>query len=141
MDATDQPATAVEKYFFHPIYYPRSAWSVVRWWESRRLLFNASVGAAGLVTTGSAFLSAMLPPHPMAAPVELVAPIVIYGVMANVCFSLGAPVDLLLRRILGDDAPAVGQALFRYGFAFSMGLTLLPVPFFALAWLMKWFIR
>src|SRR5512135_2518102 len=106
--------TAVEKYLFTPIYHPRSAWSVVGWWESRRLAYNVSVGAAGLLTSTLAALSAVLPPHPVMGPAQLAVPIVVYGVMANVCYSLGAPVDLLLRRFLRHDAPAVGQALFRY---------------------------
>ena len=133
--------TAVEKYFFTPIYYPRSAWSVVSWWESRRLVYNLSVGAAGMVTLTSAVLATALPPHPIPPDFRMVIPVVVYGVMANVCYSLGAPVDLLLRRFLKDDAPAVGQALFRYGFAFSLGLSLLPAPFFILGYLMKWFVR
>ncbi len=45
---------------------------------------------------------------------------------------------MLLRRFLGERAPAVSQALFRYGFVFSIGLTLFPAPFFLIAWLGKW---
>ncbi len=33
----------------------------------------------------------------------------------------GLTVTLLLRRLLGDRAPAVGPALFRYGFVFFAG--------------------
>lgn len=128
--------TAVEKYFFTPIYYPRSAWSVVSWWESRRPMFNVCVGTAGLLSLGAVTLSSILPPHPL--PWQLPwGVVVVYGVMANVCYSLGAPADLLLRRMLGDRAPAVGPALFRYGFAFSLGLTLLPVPLAALSWIFR----
>jgi len=128
--------TAIEKYFFTPIYYPRNRWSVVRWWESRRLLFNGVVGAAGLLTLASAYLFAALPPA-LATSGPPAAAVLVYAVMANVCYSLGAPADLLLRRMLGERAPAVGPAMFRYGFAFSLGLTLLPIPVFALSWLMR----
>lgn len=56
--------TAVERYFFTPLYYPRSRWSILRWWESRRLLFNLSVGSVGLLSLGTVALIGRLPPHP-----------------------------------------------------------------------------
>ena len=131
--------TAVEKYFFTPLYYPRSAWAVVRWWESRRVLFNLCVGGAGLFTLASVTLFAHLPPHPMGffAPPGVV---LVYALMANVCYTLGPVGDLLLRRALGDRAPAMGPVLFRYGFVFSVGLTLLPIPLAALGWLFRFFL-
>jgi len=36
--------------------------------------------------------------------------------------------DLFLRRILGIRAPDIGPVIFRYGYVFSLGLTLLPIP-------------
>jgi len=48
--------------------------------------------------------------------------------MANLCFTAGPLADLALRQLLGDRAPAIGPVLFRYGLAFSLGLTLLPIP-------------
>ena len=131
--------TAVEKYFFTPIYRPRGAWSVIKWWESRRLLFNVTVGSAGLVTLGIARVMSILPPHPSPLPPLPLSAIVVYGVMANLCYSMGAPIDLALRRWIGDRAPAVGQALFRYGFVFSLGLTLLPILLVTVGWVARWF--
>ena len=129
---------AVEKYFFTPIYRPRSAWAVLRWWESRRPLYNVAVGAAGVVTLGTVVALAVLPPYPREiAWGGLIPGVVFYGVLANVCYSLGAPADLLLRRIIGDRAAAAGPVLFRYGFVFSLGLTLLPIPLAALGWLFR----
>lgn len=130
---------AVEKYFFTPVYYPRSAWAVVRWWESRRLLYNAAVGAAGLVTLGTATGFLLLPPHSpgLAAWDGVIPGIVVYGVLANVCYSFGAPADLLLRRFLGERAGTAGPVLFRYGFVFSLGLTLLPIPLAVLGWVAR----
>jgi hypothetical protein len=61
----------------------------------------------------------------------------LYGVMANVGYTLGPVADLLFRRLLGDRAPAVAPALFRYGFVFSMGLSLLPIPLAFLGWLAR----
>lgn len=130
---------AVERYFFTPIYRPRSAWTVFRWWESRRPLYNAAVGAAGLVTLGTVTGFLLLPPHSpgLAAWDGVIPGIVVYGVLANLFYSLGAPADLLLRRFLGDRAAAAGPVLFRYGFVFSLGLTLLPVPLALFGWVAR----
>lgn len=131
--------TAVEKYFFTPLYYPRSAWAVVAWWESRRLLFNLCVGSAGLVTLASVTLLAHLPPHPTGFFLPW-APVLVYALMANVGYSLGPLGDLLLRRAMGDRASAIAPVLFRYGFVFAVGLTLLPIPMAVLGWLFRFFV-
>jgi hypothetical protein len=128
--------TAVERYFFTPLYYPRGAWSVVQWWESRRALFNACVGTAGVLSLAVAAGLAHLPPNAGSFPVPW-AGVVAYGVLANLCYTLGPAGDLLLRRLLGDRAPAVGPVLFRYGFVFAMGLTLLPIPLAMLTWILR----
>ena len=131
--------TAIEKYFFTPLYYPRSNWSVVRWWEARRLVFNLWVGGAGLVSLGLVTILSRLPPHPvgMRVPWQVV---VGYGVLANVFYSLGPVADVALRRMLGERATPVGPVLFRYGFVFSVGLTLLPVAVAGLSWLVRLFL-
>jgi hypothetical protein len=139
LPSQEMPMTAVEKYFFTPLYFPRSSWAVLRWWESRRPLFNLCVGGTGLVTLATATLLAHLPPHPMGFMVPWQV-ILVYAVVANVCYTLGPLGDLLLRRILGDRAPAVGPVLFRYGFVFSVGLTLLPIPVAVLGWLFRLFV-
>jgi hypothetical protein len=129
---------AVEKYFFTPIYYPRSAWAVLRWWESRRPLYNVAVGAAGVVTLGTITALALLPPNPGRIAWDgVLVGVAVYGVLANISYSLGAPTDLLLRRLVGDRAAAAGPVLFRYGFVFSLGLTLLPIPLAVLSWVFR----
>jgi len=129
---------AVEKYFFTPIYRPRTGWSVFGWWEARRPLYNVAVGAAGLVTLGTVTALMLLPPHARGLAWDgLVPGVVIYGVLANLCYSLGAPADLLLRRFIGDRAAAAGPVLFRYGFVFALGLTLLPIPLAVLGWVFR----
>ena len=134
----EMPVTAVEKYFFTPLYFPRSSWAVLGWWESRRPLFNLCVGGAGLLTLGTVTLLAHLPPRPMDFSVPW-GVILVYALMANVCYTLGPVGDLLLRRVLGDRAPAIAPVLFRYGFVFAVGLTLLPIPLAVLGWLFRFF--
>jgi len=131
---------AIERYFFTPVYFPRSRWTVLAWWESRRPLYNAAVGLTGLATLGAVLTFAVLPPRPIAETLAwdpILRLVVVYGVMANLCYSLGAPVDLLLRQLFGQRAGAAGPVLFRYGFVFSLGLTLLPIPLAAIGWVLR----
>jgi len=125
--------TAVERYFFTPLYQPRSTWSVVEWWEARRLIYNIVVGGAGAVSLGFVALLEYLPPHAGTFPIPWVL-VLMYGALANAGYTLGPVTDLVLRRRLGERAPAVGPALFRYGFVFSVGLSLLPIPLAVLGW-------
>jgi hypothetical protein len=132
----EPPMTAVEKYFFTPLYYPRTWWAVLGWWEARRPLYNLWVGGAGLVSLATVSLVAHLPPHPF--PFSVPWPVVLaYAVLANLCYTLGPVADVLLRRVLGEEAPPVAPVLLRYGFVFSVGLTLLPVAFAGLEWLAR----
>ena len=122
----NQPATAVERWFFTPLYYPRGPLQVIGWGERRRLMYNVSVAAAGVLTLSVAVALGVLP-VPGTMPTELMS-VIVYGLLANVCYSMGPVADLVLRRILGIRAPDIGPVLFRYGFVFSVGLTLLPIP-------------
>ena len=114
--------SALTRYFCEPVYFPRSAWSVVGWWETRRPAYNLAVGAAGLTTLAIGSLVAGPP------PLAFLRGVLAYGIAANLCFSLGPALDLLARRVGGPSWALVGPTLFRYGFAFSIGLTLLPIP-------------
>jgi hypothetical protein len=128
--------TALTRFFFDAVYAPRSAWSVVGWWERRRSTYNLVVGAAGLVTLTAANLFSLLPPHGRWLGVPL-GPIAVYALLANVGFSAGPAVDVLIRRHWGNGYAAVGPALFRYGFVFAVGLTLLPIPLVAMGWIFR----
>lgn len=140
MEQQAPTGTAVERYLFSPLYHPTSAWSVVGWWERRRLFYNLTVGAAGLVTLSTALILTLLSPGPKVFGPPLVG-VLIYAIAANLFYSLGAPLDLLLRRRLGEHAGPVAQALFRYGLAFAIGLTLLPIPVMLLGWVISLFNR
>ena len=125
--------TALTRFFFDQVYAPRSAWSVVGWWERRRSAFNLAVGAAGIATLTTVNLFALLPPYGTWLGVPWI-PVAIYAVLANVGFTAGPLADLVVRRLWGHQYSAIGPALFRYGFAFSVGLTLLPIPLAAIEW-------
>src|SRR5262245_42858893 len=129
--------TLVERYLFSPLYSPQSGWSVLKWWERRRPLYNLAVGAAGLLTTATAWLHVLVDPGFTGPPLGIV---LAYALAANLFYSLGTPIDLMLRRTLKQDAGPVAQAMFRYGLAFSIGLTLLPIPLFLLSFVIRLFI-
>jgi hypothetical protein len=122
--------TAIQKFFFSPLYRAHSTSEVVMWWESRRALYNAAVGAAGTMSLIALALVGHMPPELMLYGTLM------YGFMANVGYTLGPLVDVILRRALGERADVIGPLLFRYGFIFSIGLTLIPIPLVVMARLM-----
>ena len=50
--------------FLYPTPAPRNSWGIVKWWESRRLRYNAIVGASGFASLGIFSLLMSLPPSP-----------------------------------------------------------------------------
>jgi hypothetical protein len=121
--------TALIELFFDTVYFPRNALAVVRWWEARRPAYNVAVGATGLFTLSVLSLLHALPPLVVVAQI-----VAVYALLANLCYSAGPVIDLLARRVGGPDYAAVGPALFRYGFVFSIGLTLFPLAIAGLWW-------
>jgi hypothetical protein len=107
---------------------------VIGWWEARRAAYNVAVGSTGLFTVAAVHLIARLPPASVAIPIEptLIIP-AIYGILANVCYTGGWISELWIRNTLGREMEPVGPTLFRYGFVFSIGLTLFPVAMISLA--------
>jgi hypothetical protein len=109
----------------------RTTLGIVIWWESRRLLFNVIVGTTGLVTLAVILVADLVAPGQTDRALSLspaLFPVVAYGVLANVCYTLGPIVEATLERVWKDQILPIGPALFRQGLAFSVGLTLLPIP-------------
>lgn len=125
-DDLQHPQSAIERFFFTPLYYPLSPLQVIGWWERRRLAYNICVGAAGLLSLATVWL--LHPQRSAMADFGLVIGAGLYGVAANACYTVGWMADLALRKLLGIRAPDLAPVLLRYGFVFSLGLTLLPIP-------------
>jgi hypothetical protein len=122
----------LEDVLFPPADYRRTTLSTLAWWESRRGTYNIVVGATGLITLAVVRLISVIPPGiPMSFDWR---PVVAYGVMANVCYTLGFGIEFVLSRLMRGRAPAIGPALFRQGLAFSVGLTLLPIVMVSVVW-------
>jgi hypothetical protein len=117
----------------------RTPLSSLRWWESRRFLFNKVVGATGLVTLASISVLSLLPPHTLGGfnPLGMLVGAAVYGVAANLCYTLGWMAELAARVVWGRRAPDLGPLLFRQGLIFSVGVTLLPVLVVAMIWVLQ----
>jgi len=123
-------STALTRFFFRAPYSPAKTGEIIRWWESRRPAYNLAVGAAGLLSFAAISLFELLrfgkdPTVPLGL-------ILVYGILANLFYCLGPVVDTIVMRRWGRDYSEVGPSLFRYGFVFAVGLTLLPLPLIAL---------
>lgn len=115
--------------------FRRTPLSSLRWWESRRVFFNKVVGATGLVTLAGVSVLSMLPPHPVPFGLaDALIGAVIYGVLANGCYSFGWVMDVIAQRVWGRKAPDLGPLLFRQGLIFSVGLTLFPLLLASMFW-------
>ncbi|GMV07008.1 MAG: hypothetical protein AMXMBFR53_32830 [Gemmatimonadota bacterium] len=124
--------------FLFPAPAERHAAAIWAWWEDRRLAYNAWVGTAGAFTVGVGLLLSILPPGGQGAPPlgAIWQPIAFFGLMANAFYTSGAMVEILALRLFGRGMLPVGPALYRMGLTFSVGLALLPMVFFLVAWVL-----
>lgn len=122
--------------FLYPAPARRSIPSILGWWEKRRLPYNLMVGAAGVFATGTFLFLAWLPPFSFGGDItpEILIPITIFGVMANVCYTFGSVLEILAHKVWGRDVLPIGPALFRMGLTFSVGLALLPALLSVIIW-------
>jgi hypothetical protein len=105
----------------------------IGWWETRRASYNLIVGGTGIITCaviliiGAAasifFNSDFGLPDP---PLFAIFGVIVYGVMANVCFTGGWVTELIVRRVWADEADRFATSAFSLGLAFSVLLTLIP---------------
>ncbi|MDE3053688.1 MAG: hypothetical protein KGN74_05590 [Gemmatimonadota bacterium] len=117
----------------------RTPISLLRWWEARRLTYNAVVGASGLVTVGVIETLSLLFGFPGGHfPWLLVG---VYGLLANVAYSFGWVAEATLQKWLRRETYGLGPALFRHGLVFSVGLTLFPAALATLASLVRLFVH
>lgn len=111
--------------FFFAAPASRTAPAIIGWWERRRLAYNASVGAAGLVSLGTVTIFATVTGGEGLFPEILIASAV-FGVMANLCYCLGPATELLFEKLWGRGVLPTGPLLYRMGLTFSVGLALFP---------------
>jgi hypothetical protein len=106
----------------------KSRLAVWRWWEIRRLVYNAVLLIIGLCSCLLWGLMIAVSPGSIGSPfVLLVIAVPIHAVMANVCCTLGPIVDMFFYV----GRPRV--KLFKSGFIFAIVLTAAPGALGALA--------
>jgi hypothetical protein len=111
---------------------PMDRTRIIYWWESRRIRYNLLVGLTGVIS-----LLLVVVFGSMAAkqgddfeePMGLIVFPIVFGVIANLCYTSGWNTDLAFYR----GTPR--YKLFRVGLIFSIVLASLPGIWAVIAWL------
>ena|SRR2546421_8211184 len=106
---------------------------VIGWWEARRIPFNLLVGSAGILTCIAVGVVALESeillqsdfgfPDP---PLFALFGILLYGIIANVCFTGGWVTELIVRSVWPQEADRFAVSSLALGVIFSVLLTLTP---------------
>ena len=135
-DLPDEPVKRSLADFLYPTPAPRRTWGIIRWWESRRIQYNLIVGASGLVSLG--IFSFLMAVPPFAHDLMFTwAPIVGFGILANICYLLGPTAEIAIEKLSRGKILPTGPGLFRMGLTFSVGLTLLPTLMASMDWVFR----
>jgi hypothetical protein len=113
--------------------------NAIGWWESRRIPFNLIVGSAGILTCICCAVvlvaASILDPSEFDMGSPLVGPILIllYGALANICYTGGWVAELVIRKLWPHEADRFATSSWFLGVVFSALLTLAPAVVFLLA--------
>ena len=116
----------------------KQPWDSIAWWEVRRIPYNLAVAAAGTVTViavigiGSVFVRTG---EDVIEPLGLLAGGVVFGILANLLYTLGWISELLWSG--GDTArtESLCPRVFWLGLIGSVLLTLAPAVLMPLLWM------
>jgi hypothetical protein len=106
---------------------------IIRWWESRRYIYNGAllaVGFTSLLLVLIAGAAAVKPGEGFEEPLAIIIGTVIYIAMANVCYTLGWVVDTIWYN--GNPR----KRLYKSGLTLAVVLSALPGLWAVVAWLM-----
>ncbi len=112
---------------------------VIRWWELRRLLFNLLLLIVGIASIAGMELvmRSLIPPGDDAVePFVVVLGAVAYGIMANLCYTLGWIIELRARKLNPMAARQRARVMFRLGTVLSCLITTAPFWFACFIWVM-----
>ena len=116
--AGDGPAESPLVRFLYPAPAERRVGGIIKWWEKRRLAYNAVLAGSGI---GTIFM-ALLTLNPLSDVVQALPAILPFGIMANLCYTLGWMVESFLHKVWGRSLRPVGPALFRAGLTLGVGV-------------------
>ena len=111
--------------FLYPAPAERRVGAIIGWWERRRLPYNLIVGATGLVTMTFGMLVTVVVSE--LQPVDMIRAAIWWGVLANVCYTLGPAAEIALEKMFGGRLLPAGPLLFRAGVTVAVGVTLIPI--------------
>ena len=113
-------------------------WSIIGWWELRRVLYNLALGLVGGVSfvLFVAFLTLLQELDSGENDVDFLA-LPVGVVLANVAYTGGWVVELLVRLIWRDRYPYLGPTLLKLGLVFTLAVLLLPSVGWGAVWLVR----
>jgi hypothetical protein len=109
---------------------PISTWGAILWWELRRIPFNLALLVIGVVSVllMEVIAERVIPVGEDAVePMLLMAGIGAYAVAANVFYTLGRVVELMVRSHDRVVARKSARKMFKIGFIGSCVLTTAPI--------------
>ena len=115
-------------------------WEIIRWWEIRRIPYNAALFVIGFASIlgMDLLMDKVLPPGEDAVePIGLFFGIVAYAVMANLCYTSGWILELGIKKTGEAQARSLTRKLFLWGFAASCFLTTAPFWYGLAFWLLQ----
>jgi hypothetical protein len=105
---------------------------IISWWEKRRVWFNLIIGVTGILSCVIMFglVSLMTQIYPkkdwFGDQWWPLFGIPLYGIMANVCYTLGWIAEIIAVKYWQERSRYFGQISFSLGLFFSILLTLVP---------------
>lgn len=112
-------------------------WDAIVWWEFRRIPFNLVLLVAGItviIIVGSIGSQLVRPGEDVEEPLGLILGGIVYGLTANVFYTLGWITELLWSGGDTGRTEAMRPKLFRLGLIFSAFITFLPAILIPLVW-------
>ncbi|MEI8313978.1 MAG: hypothetical protein WCG79_00860 [Verrucomicrobiota bacterium] len=107
----------------------RRWWSIIVWWELRRIPYNLAVGVIGIVNLAAfAFINDTLLKPYLAFENRDWEPlsVVLFAFAANFFYTSGWVTELIVSRIAPERARRFGPIAFGLGLGFTVLLTFLP---------------
>ena len=120
-----------------------TAWQTIQWWELRRIAYNIIIGGVGVFTVLLFLLSAYIGETYYNVPIGLPDPpifmilgIIIFGTMANVCYTFGWIGELIIKSIQPKWSNLYASKILFWGVLFSIFVTLSPLIILVIGWWM-----
>ena len=96
---------------------------IIRWWEQRRIVYNAVMLIAGIVTI---MLALLLREIDFTDLINVLPPVLIFAFSANVFYTLGWITEIVCRKFMSEKefVQKAGSVLFIAGIILSVFFTL-----------------